>query len=80
LWRVPQAVADADIDDWLAQDLSANKLASKPFSPLPVLGVPGWWAENAEFGFYNDAAVFRPQRVRTRTQKPYANPEIASAA
>lgn len=80
LWRVPQAVASADIDAWLAQDLRAEKLAVKPFSPLPVLGVPGWWPDNAKLGFYDDAEVFRPRRDRSLAQKPYANPEIFPAA
>ncbi len=34
--------------------------AAKPFCPLPVLGVPGWWPANADPGFYADPAVFRP--------------------
>ena len=79
LWRVPQDVAPTDIDAWLAQDLSAAKLAIKPFSPLPVLGVPGWWAANADPAFYDDAEVFRPRRVKALRQKPYANPEITPA-
>ena len=33
---------------------------SKPFLPLPVLGVPGWCAANEEVHFYDDAQVFRP--------------------
>jgi hypothetical protein len=52
----------ADLDAWAAADLSAGKLASKPFAPLPVLGVPGWWAENENFSFYDDSFVFRPRR------------------
>jgi hypothetical protein len=32
---------------------------AKPFLPLPVLGVPGWWPANEEAAFYDDAAVFR---------------------
>ena len=52
----------ADMDAWVAGDLSAAKLASKPFTPLPVLGVPGWWPENQDFSFYDDALVFRPRR------------------
>jgi hypothetical protein len=36
--------------------------ARKPFAPLPVLGVPGWWPGNADPAFYDDAAVFRPRR------------------
>ena len=52
----------AKLDFWIANDLSAEKLAGKPFTPLPVLGVPGWWPENEDFSFYDDAAVFRPRR------------------
>lgn len=40
--------------------LSAAAWAAKPFCPLPVLGVPGWWPDNEARGFYDDAAVFRP--------------------
>ena len=31
--------------------------------PLPVLGVPGWWAGNLDPGFYRDTRVFRPHRA-----------------
>lgn len=53
----------ADLDAWMASDLSAEKLATKPFAHLPVLGVPGWWAENADPAFYADASVFRAPRT-----------------
>jgi hypothetical protein len=33
---------------------------SRPFLPLPVLGVPGWWRANEAPSFYDDAFVFRP--------------------
>lgn len=58
------AVGDsiADMDAWLAQDLCADKLAAKPFAHLPVLGVPGWWAANQNFSFYDDSLVFRSRR------------------
>lgn len=52
----------ADLDDWMASDLSAEILAGKPFAHLPVLGVPGWWAANEAPAFYADASVFRPPR------------------
>jgi hypothetical protein len=78
LWRVPQGLAPEGIDAWLAQDLSADKLATKPFSPLPVLGVPGWWPDNAVSTFYDDAEVFRPRR--SAPQKPYANSEMRPVA
>ena len=52
----------ADLDAWVAADLSSDKLATKPFAPLPVLGVPGWWLENENFSFYDDSLVFRSRR------------------
>lgn len=51
-----------EIDERVAADLSAVRLADKPFLPLPVLGVPGWWPENENFSFYDDSLVFRPRR------------------
>ncbi len=53
----------ASLDAWMAADLSAEKLAAKPFAHLPVLGVPRWWQANAAAGFYDDPAVFRAPRV-----------------
>ena len=53
----------AELDAWMAADLSAVKLASKPFAHLPVLGVPGWWAANADPAFYADSSVFRPLKT-----------------
>lgn len=64
VYRAQHAVNSMpDLDAWLAQDLDAGKLARKPFVPLPVLGVPGWWAANEAMGFYADARVFRPLRA-----------------
>mgnify|MGYP001172843120 FL=1 len=64
VWRIPDAIdADSGLDAWLASDLSAARLAAKPFVPLPVLGVPGWWPANEQAGFYDDASVFRPDRT-----------------
>ena len=57
VWLVPLAVADPA--GWLAARLTPESLALKPWLPLPVLGVPGWWNPNEEAGFYDDAAVFR---------------------
>ena len=80
LWRVPEGVVQADIDAWLAQDLTPEKLARKPFSPLPLLGVPGWWLANEDPSFYADASVFRPRRNPRLAEKPYAKPEITPPA
>lgn len=54
---------DAAWDAWLADTLGAEGLRHKPFTPLPVLGVPGWWPENDNPAFYADTGVFRPPRV-----------------
>jgi len=56
---------DAALDAWLVDDLQPAKLATKPYEPLPVLGVPGWWPANAEPVFYQDPQVFRPKRGHT---------------
>lgn len=55
----------ADVDAWMAADLSAEKLATKPFAHLPVLGVPGWCSANEAPEFYADASVFRRHRSKT---------------
>ena len=44
------------------RDFTAAQLASKPFTPLPLAGIPGWCAGNADFSFYDDLRVFRPAR------------------
>ena len=60
VYRAQRAINSiADLDRWVADDLNAAKLAAKPFAPLPVLGVPGWWLENENHAFYEDILVFR---------------------
>lgn len=50
-------------DEWIAADLSVEKLASKPFAPLPVLGIPSWCIDNENVTFYEDTSVFRSPRT-----------------
>ena len=66
------AFDDAALDAWLAQDLQATKLATKPYEPLPVLGIPAWCAANAERAYYEDTHVFRPKRevLAASSKKP----------
>ena len=65
IYRAQPAINSiADLDAWIAGDISAEKLASKPFVPLPVLGVPGWWAENEKLSFYEDILVFRSKNKK----------------
>jgi len=69
IYRVHPAIDTiASLDQWVAADLNAAKLAAKPFAHLPVLAVPGWWAGNDAPGFYADAAVFRPVRSAQKRQ------------
>lgn len=59
----PNAIhSEANQDHQLAQQLEPAWLATKPFAPLPLLGIPGWWPGNETPSFYDDAAVFRPPR------------------
>jgi hypothetical protein len=67
VWVQPfDVMAGVELDAALAADLTAQRLQSKPFAPLPVLGVPGWWPANASPGFYDDPWVFRPARSNAR--------------
>lgn len=50
------------LDAWVAADLSTEKFATKPFTPLPVLGIPNWWPANEDPDFYKDGSVFRRPR------------------
>ncbi|GAB3432248.1 DUF3025 domain-containing protein [Massilia solisilvae] len=49
------------IDERVAAELREGGLDNSCFTPLPVLGVPGWWHGQDE-AFYADASVFRPKR------------------
>jgi hypothetical protein len=75
VWRSPiglesLAAADARLAGMLTPDL----LAAKPFSPLPLLGIPGWCDENRDVCFYDDAQVFRPRRASERKTTPPLHP------
>jgi len=64
VYRVRAGASDlVALDAWMANDLSTDKLAAKPFAHLPVLGVPHWWADNTTPGFYDDVSIFRPART-----------------
>lgn len=51
------------IDAHVARELAGEGLTTAGFTPLPVLGVPGWWP-GQDRDFYLDTTVFRPQRSR----------------
>ena len=71
LLGVPNGFAELPLNSQIAEAdrlLAAhvwdrNRMShGREFSPLPVLGVPGWWGGNEEEGFYENTAHFRPGR------------------
>jgi hypothetical protein len=59
------AMSPVEMCEWIDSRLAMkllHGLSTSEFTPLPVLGVPGWWiSQDAQF--YDDPAVFRPKRV-----------------
>lgn len=55
-------LVDALDDEHVAATVHLEQVSAKPFLPLPVLGIPGWWRENESPAFYDDPNVFRPPR------------------
>jgi hypothetical protein len=71
VWQAQCPLLDlAAADAWLAAAATADALAAKPFTPLPVLGIPGWWPENVNFSFYDDSLVFRPRKTAEHITTP----------
>lgn len=59
----PRAQRDAYLDETVSATLATEAaLNGRSFAPLPVLGIPGWWAQNEDPSFYDDATVFRAGR------------------
>ena len=64
VYQAPVAIKSiAILDAWLAQEIQPQPWSAKPFNPLPVLGVPGWWPPNETPDFYADTQVFRQPRA-----------------
>ena len=61
-WLLPASLDAAQVEAWLGDALTPQRLAARQHHPLPVLGIPGWWPANEAPGFYADRAVFRPRR------------------
>jgi hypothetical protein len=60
------SAADAErraiLDNAVSERLKSEAVSSRYFTPLPALGVPGWWPGNATQSFYDDPQVFRSGR------------------
>lgn len=67
-WHVPLA-PDASLDEidrCMAAALD-DLVSPRDLMPLPVLGIPGWCAENEEPDFYSDRTVYRPAKMRRQS-------------
>ena len=53
---------DNKIAHYMDKLLSQDDVTPRQLAPLPILGVPHFWAENADTGFYEDPYVFRSGR------------------
>ena len=63
-WALPQAYAY--LDSQLVRLISAQALLNlEQLTPLPLLGVPKWFAANQQPQFYSNEQYFRPKRHST---------------
>jgi len=53
---------DAQVANYASSEQSF--MVKQHLNPLPLLGIPGWWAENQHEQFYHNRDYFRPKRTR----------------
>jgi hypothetical protein len=53
---------DDKVAEYMDTLLSNDEVKPRQLAPLPILGVPHFWAENADTDFYEDSYVFRSGR------------------
>ena len=61
--HLPKPMCASELDEALADALLDGTLLRTPkdLSPLPLMGIPGWWTGGAQdANFYADKTVFRP--------------------
>jgi hypothetical protein len=51
------------LDNQIAEKLLTHDLTTADYTPLPVLGIPGWWPDQ-DTAFYADTSVFRAKRSK----------------
>ncbi len=64
--RVPPAMQLAEMDARVAAHIGATDrlTATRDLAPVPILGVPGWCAENEVESYYDNTDYFRPRPQR----------------
>ena len=62
IWALPQQLAH--LDTLLADRLALPEYgkSTRELSPVPLLGVPGWTADNEREAYYENTRYFRPSR------------------
>ncbi len=62
----PLTAAYSFIDSKLHEKIANHSvlLDNQQLTPLPLLGVPGWYKENENTSFYHNIDYFRPQPIR----------------
>lgn len=71
LWLPLAAQSGLDtVDEYLASRIGDGKLltANERKLPLPILGIPGWFADNEVAACYDDLEIFRPLRPKQQLQ------------
>ena len=58
-FALPPVEQIRELDRVAAARLRARPPLPGALDPLPVLGIPGWWAANEDSAFYSNARVFR---------------------
>ena len=53
---------DAQVANYASSEQSFT--VKQHLKPLPLLGIPGWWAENQHEQFYHNRDYFRPKHTR----------------
>lgn len=63
-WPLSARLAHVDerVAEYLADPLHCR--STRELQPVPLLGVPGWIADNEQAEYYDNAAYFRPGRVK----------------
>lgn len=63
----PLAARLAHVDQRVAEYLTnpAHCRSTRELQPVPLLGVPGWSADNEKAAYYDNVAYFRPGRTET---------------
>jgi hypothetical protein len=69
-WPLEQRLAHLDglLADYLGDPVCCTD--THELTPVPLLGVPGWWAANEDAAFYDNTTYFRSGRQRRAQRTP----------